>query len=87
MPQADLADATVLAERVRLAVAVAVAAAASSGEDPESTVSVSMGIASVLPRTGSDIASLIESADDALYRARQRGRKRGELAQLTVFVQ
>ncbi|MCH9828548.1 MAG: diguanylate cyclase response regulator [Gammaproteobacteria bacterium] len=81
LPQTDLAGAAVLAERVRLAVA-----AAPSGEDPESAVTVSMGVASVLPRTGSDIASLIESADDALYRAKQRGRNRVELAQLTVLV-
>jgi|GEM_PF-2986934 len=46
-----------------------------------------MRIASVLPGTGSGIATLIESADDALYRVKRHGRNRGELAQSIVLVQ
>jgi len=61
---ADVGVAESLAARVREAV------------EADGEVTVSLGIASVVPRDGSEAASLVAAADAALYRAKEGGRNR-----------
>jgi diguanylate cyclase (GGDEF)-like protein len=69
-------DALALAERLRLAVE----AAPLSGEnlDPIGPVTISIGL-SLLPDHGTEVAGLIELADRAMYRAKDKGRNRVEI--------
>ena len=68
LPETSLEDAMRVAERIRLA--------AQALEKP-CPVTVSMGVAHLLP-TDDGIASLLERADAALYRAKARGRNQVE---------
>ncbi len=72
LPDTELAAAAAIAERLRSAVARTPIHLADGRTLP--AVTISMGIAEVLP--GRDLASLIASADAALYRAKQLGRDR-----------
>ena len=42
----------------------------------QSYVTMSLGVATIIPRLDSDLKSLIDSADEALYQAKQQGRDR-----------
>jgi diguanylate cyclase (GGDEF)-like protein/PAS domain S-box-containing protein len=64
-PGCGLAQAMDLAERLRAAVAAAAIA-------PAGPMSVSIGVAEWMP--GEDEAALLQRADDAMYRAKSRGR-------------
>ncbi len=78
LPGADLEKGALLAERMRAAVeAMGIAHPAS----PVSRhVTVSVGVASVVPDRGQRPDRLIAAADRALYRAKERGRNRVERA-------
>ncbi len=73
LPATDTAHALQVAERLRLAVA---SAAIVNADVPGCRLTLSLGIASVVPRQRSGMAALLEQADRALYRAKQEGRNR-----------
>lgn len=73
LPSIDLEGAEIVASRIREGVAK-LAIAHSSGEGGQ--VTISMGIATVFPRKGMNQDCLLQSADNALYRAKRSGRNR-----------
>ena len=78
-PEADAAAA--IAEDLRAAVAAL--GVHHAGIGPGEVVTVSIGVAHVLARSGSAIKmpdTLVQAADGALYRAKDRGRNRVEMA-------
>ncbi len=75
LPETDAGGATVIAERIR----AAVAAASHATEQGAIKVTISIGVAT-WPGAGEDPEALIASADKALYRAKQSGRNRVEVA-------
>jgi diguanylate cyclase (GGDEF)-like protein len=48
---------------------------------PDSPLTVSLGVAAEVPEAGSDPSMLLRRADTALYRAKRRGRNRVEAAE------
>ena len=72
LPQTERAGATTVAERLRSSVEEHAFPLAGRG-----TITVSLGIA-CMPQDGESAANLIESADRALYLAKQKGRNRVE---------
>lgn len=62
-----------LGERVRAAIE---ALAISHPRAPNATVTVSVGVAAIVPDSASDLERLIKEADDALYRSKHLGRNR-----------
>jgi len=75
MPElSDPADAMALAEKIRAAVRVPILF-----EDKEMRISCSLGIA-VYPDDGADEKTLVRSSDQAMYRAKERGRDGAVLA-------
>jgi diguanylate cyclase (GGDEF)-like protein len=75
MPElSDPADAMGLAEKIRVAVRDPI-----FFEDKEMRISCSLGIA-VYPDDGTDETTLVRSADQAMYRAKERGRDAAVLA-------
>ena len=79
LPQTRLKDAAMLAEVIRKAVEQLEIANADLG--PASRVTVSMGVATIYPDEHTSAEDLIDPADRALYRAKQGGRNRVELAE------
>ncbi|MFY2764634.1 diguanylate cyclase [Arenimonas sp. MALMAid1274] len=78
LPGLDLADAMAVAERVRQAVLH------TDLPHPGSrlgTVTVSIGVAAIVPRAGLSPDLLVAAADAALYRAKQSGKNRVEAAE------
>jgi diguanylate cyclase (GGDEF)-like protein len=73
LPGADLAAASVVAERVRAAVVAM--GEAHAGSD-EGLVTVSIGVAAAVPSVDDGFDVLLEAADDRLYDAKGRGRNR-----------
>ncbi|MDP3230437.1 MAG: PAS-domain containing protein [Acidovorax sp.] len=77
MPDVTLADAVVVAERCMDSLRDAALAHPRSPTAP--VLTLSMGIASVVPRTGTGSDTLLQAADAALYRAKNGGRNRVEV--------
>lgn len=73
LPDADLSMAWQAAERARLAVA---AIELPHLENKNGIVTISIGVASLVPIPGNSAEQLIELADAALYQAKQQGRNR-----------
>jgi diguanylate cyclase (GGDEF)-like protein len=77
LPGSEAAGAQTVADMLRQAVhALEVPHALS----PSQKVTVSMGLASLVPARGADAAELIAAADRALYQAKRNGRDRVEVA-------
>lgn len=73
LPDTSLRKAHVIAERMRAAVeALSIVHPAS----PEDVVTISIGIASLVPDEGASIEQLVRAADRALYAAKSGGRNR-----------
>ncbi|MDH0746295.1 diguanylate cyclase [Pseudomonas sp. GD03842] len=73
LPETDLKGAHALAETIRAAIAVLPPYAGD-----QHAVTVSIGVASRIPDSSEKEAQLFTEADDALYRAKRRGRNRVE---------
>ncbi|MDP9799737.1 diguanylate cyclase (GGDEF)-like protein [Catenuloplanes nepalensis] len=73
LPETPLADALVVAERVRSAVEALREPHALS---PHGIVTVSIGVAAALPHPDRDVDSLVKRADECLYAAKRAGRNR-----------
>lgn len=73
LPDTSPGDARIVAERMRVAVAGLAIAHPSS---PEGRVTVSIGVASVVPAGGAAVEQLVRTADRALYAAKKAGRNR-----------
>lgn len=73
LPGADLEIARRVGERARAAVANL---AIPHADFPLGIVTVSVGVASMAPKTNEKTAQLIAMADDALYQAKENGRNR-----------
>ncbi len=71
LPNTPLRGAGVLGKRVRQAVE---AACTALGDGSEVKVTVSVGVAAIAPRAGSEAATLVRAADLALYEAKSAGR-------------
>jgi two-component system chemotaxis family response regulator WspR len=74
LPETPAGDLPQLAENIRHAVEALHLAHAASSAGP--VVTISLGGASVVPNPSQSLASLIEAADKALYRAKRSGRNR-----------
>ena len=73
IPDAESRCAAKVAERLRAAVETLAIAHESA---PRGVVTVSVGVASIVPKRGAHYRELLESADRALYRAKGTGRDR-----------
>ena len=74
LPGASLAGARIVAERLRHAVEELYVA---NADAPLGQVSVSIGLASMVPSLGDKAQSLIEAADAGLYAAKRLGESMG----------
>ncbi len=75
LPGAGLHTASVLAERIRQSLAES---RLPHAVDPQGFVTLSAGVATVQPSIDTDLSTLVERADLALYEAKRRGRDRVE---------
>lgn len=74
LPNTSLLNAINLADKIRLAVTALKIAHIKSAVSPY--VTLSLGVSSTLPNTDSQPATLIATADEALYQAKKAGRNR-----------
>jgi diguanylate cyclase (GGDEF)-like protein len=77
LPGADLDAARQVAERSRLSVATLQEEHRAA---PTGFVTASVGVASVVPTSGSSPQALVEAADEGLYAAKRNGRNRIDVA-------
>ncbi|WP_369815875.1 GGDEF domain-containing protein [Achromobacter sp. 2789STDY5608615] len=73
LPDTARARAIDIAEHIRQAV---VGLRAQHEDNEGGIVTVSIGVATMVPRAGEDAAALVEAADAAVYRAKETGRNR-----------
>lgn len=78
LPDTDLEGARYLAEKIRRGVEALAIPHRSS--ETASVVTVSLGVTSMIPDSGSQVDDFIEAADQALYQAKGEGRNRVERA-------
>ena len=72
LPNTDIQGALIVAEQIRIAITnLGIVHQSSSISD---IVTISLGVASLLPNSKQEQATLIKQADTALYRAKQQGR-------------
>ena len=78
LPQTDAASALLVAEHIRVKVKDLKIFFKPEKFDglPNSVVTISLGIASVVPRQENDTATLVRAADEALYNSKRQGRDR-----------
>lgn len=76
VPHSDASSALIVAERIRKAIA----AHAISTPKGEIRVTASFGVAAISDGHRVEMQQFLQVADDALYRAKQKGRNRSELA-------
>jgi diguanylate cyclase (GGDEF)-like protein len=74
LPETDMAGAMIVAERLRQAVDAAQMENKASPFDQKVTVSI--GVSTIQPWPTINVTALINSADQALYEAKQTGRNR-----------
>jgi diguanylate cyclase (GGDEF)-like protein len=72
MPETDMPGALHVAERIRMDVAAMQISHSRSATEP--FVTISCGVSSIVPALETSPQILIESADQALYRAKSKGR-------------
>lgn len=78
LPDTDAGGAALIAEKLRACVdALGLAHAHSKTTDH---VTISLGVAGIVPRDGGNPADLVKMADEALYQAKESGRNRFRLA-------
>jgi diguanylate cyclase (GGDEF)-like protein len=87
LPQTDAAGALLVAERIRTKVkALNIVFNPNSVEClPNSVMTISLGIASVVPGPENDAATLVLAADEALYDSKRHGRDRITMSTLLNF--
>ena len=85
LPQTDLADAAFVAETICTEVAALEIACDYSMVDglPSSVLTVSTGVAAIVPKAESSSSLLIEAASRALYQAKRQGRNRATAIQVS----
>ena len=76
MPECDLSGALSKAEALRLAVITSAIPHIASKINDINTVTLSIGVAVVIPSDAKDMAALVADADHKLYEAKQAGRNR-----------
>lgn len=79
MPNTDLAGAQAVAERICKAVGELAIPHAASSTAPH--VTISLGVAAIVPTACSNLENLIAAADTALYQAKKEGRNRVAIAE------
>ena len=87
LPETDGSVALVVAEKIRAQVKALNIVFTPSIVDclPNSVLTVSLGIASVIPGPENDVATLVLAADKALYYSKRQGRDRSTLSTLLNF--
>lgn len=78
LPDTPRERAVLIAEQIRQAV---VGLHAQHEDNEGGIVTVSIGVATRVPKPGDDVATLVEAADAAVYRAKEDGRNRVAVAQ------
>ena len=78
LPQTSIQGASLVAERLRAAIEMLRIPHETSSTS--ATLTVSLGVAAVIPRDGVPVSSLVNLADQALYSAKHAGRNRVETA-------
>jgi len=74
LPNTNIDNAAVIAEKLRLSImALQIPHAFSSAEN---IITISLGVAAIIPDGNSSCSALIEAADEALYRSKKSGRNK-----------
>ncbi|MEG4576689.1 AAA-like domain-containing protein [Microcoleus sp. N3A4] len=87
LPETDASAALVVAEKIRAQIKALNIVFNPAIVDclPNSVLTISLGIASVIPGPENDVATLVLAADEALYYSKRQGRDRATLSMLLNF--